>query len=247
KAEQIAGSAAVGPALYGAGRLAGGVVDAAGHLLNPQAVADANIARLYGSTPDVLDKLSQDRQLVPGEQPTTAQVLQNPQAVIAERVLRNRAPQQFAELDVANNQARTNALQDVAGNQDMLLAAKNARTLATQPYRDNVLANVNVDPSSIVDTLNTISKNPNRSAAGAADQALATIQRNMGPDGTVPADVLDGIRQESGDYLARNATNSVVGAKENAIYGPVSSQIAKVLDANAPGYSDYLATYAKHS
>lgn len=247
KAEQIGLGAATGPVLYGAGRLVGGVADAAGHVFNPQSVADANIARLYGSTPDVLAKLDQPRQLVAGEQPTTAQVLQNPQSVIAERVLRNRAPQQFAELDVANNQARTNALQDVAGNQDMLLAAKAARTADTQPYRDNVLAKVNVKPAPVVETLTTIAKNPNRSAAGAADQALATIQRNMQPDGTVPADVLDGIRQESGDYLARNATNSVVGSKENAIYGPVSTQIAKVLDANAPGYSDYLAAYAKHS
>src|SRR6185312_8143939 len=63
KADQIAGSALAGPALYGAGRLAGGVMDAAGHLLNPQSVADANIARLYGSTPDVLDKLGQAQQL----------------------------------------------------------------------------------------------------------------------------------------------------------------------------------------
>lgn len=61
KAKQVAIGTATGPLLYGlsagadaAGKGIGNVVQ---HVTNPQAIADANIAKLYGSTPDVVAKL----------------------------------------------------------------------------------------------------------------------------------------------------------------------------------------------
>jgi hypothetical protein len=75
------------------------------HITNPQAVADANLARLYGSDPSVIAKLTNAPQFVPGEVPSAAQVLQTPEAVQAERMLRNNpasAPA-FVAQDNANN------------------------------------------------------------------------------------------------------------------------------------------------
>jgi hypothetical protein len=71
--------------LYGLGAAAGatkrGVGNVIEHITQPQSIADANIAKLYGNTPDVVAKLQGADQLVPGEMPSAAQVLQTPEAV----------------------------------------------------------------------------------------------------------------------------------------------------------------------
>ena len=247
KSEQIGAGAATGPVLMGAGGLIKGVGGIAQHVLNPQAVADANVASLYGSSPDVVARLGSAAQHVQGETPTAAQVLQTPQAVQAERMLRNRDPVPFVNQENAANQARLDVVQNIAGLDGQVQAAKTARDAAVTPYRENVLSKTTVDPTPIVDTLNGLAKNANPVVRGAAGEALNVIQMNLNPDGTVPATVLDDIRQEGGKLMAKYATNGVVGSSENARFGPVVSQIATTLNQSAPGYSDYLAAYAKHS
>lgn len=69
---QVGVGAGVGPAVYGAGKLLQSGAGALQHITNPQAVADSNIARLYGNTPDVVQKLRAAPQYVPGEAPSAA-------------------------------------------------------------------------------------------------------------------------------------------------------------------------------
>lgn len=146
KAKQVAIGGATGPLLYGlsagAGALGRGVGSAVQHVTNPQAVADANIARLYGSDPATVAKLTNVPQLVPGEVPSAAQVLQTPEAVQAERMLRNNPASSpaFVAQDNANNSARVGLLNRLAGTDDDLAAAVQARRDATQAYYRDQLA-----------------------------------------------------------------------------------------------------------
>lgn len=124
KAKQVAVGAATGPLLYGLGAGAAatkrGVGNVVEHITQPQSIADANIAKLYGNTPEVVAKLQGANQLVPGEMPSAAQVLQTPEAVQAERMLRNNPSSgpAFVAQDNANNQARMGLLQNIAGTDD---------------------------------------------------------------------------------------------------------------------------------
>jgi hypothetical protein len=85
KSKQVAIGAATGPVLYGAGAAAKavgrGVGNVVQHVTNPQAIADANIARLYGNDAATAQRLANASVLVPGEVPSAAQVLQTPEAV----------------------------------------------------------------------------------------------------------------------------------------------------------------------
>jgi len=60
-------------------------------------------------------------------------VLANPQAVQAERMLRNNpsSATAFADADNANNAARLNVVNTLAGDETSLEAAKSARRAAT--------------------------------------------------------------------------------------------------------------------
>lgn len=146
KAKQIAIGAATGPVLYGAGAAAKavgrGVGNVVQHVTNPQAIADANIARLYGGDAATAQRLASAPALVPGEVPSAAQVLQTPEAVQAERMLRNNPSSgpAFVAQDNANNSARLGLLQQVAGTDDDLANAVQARRDATAPYFKDALS-----------------------------------------------------------------------------------------------------------
>lgn len=146
KAKQVAIGAATGPVLYGAGSAAKavgrGVGNVVQHVTNPQAIADANIARLYGGDAATAQRLASAPALVRGEVPSAAQVLQTPEAVQAERMLRNNPSSgpAFVAQDNANNQARMGILQNIAGSDDDLAAAVQARRDATAPYFKDALS-----------------------------------------------------------------------------------------------------------
>lgn len=136
KAAQVGIGAVTGPLLYGAGKLAGGVKGVVQHVANPQAVADANIAKLFGATPQNITALRGATQYVPGESPSAAQVLATPEAVQAERMLRTNAASAptFVHADNANNAARMDIVNRLAGDDTAMAAAKDARRIAVQPF-----------------------------------------------------------------------------------------------------------------
>ncbi|MES2295351.1 MAG: hypothetical protein V4527_18790, partial [Pseudomonadota bacterium] len=135
KGSQVAIGALAAPALAGglsglgtASRVAG----RAGQYLSPtgrEAIANARVDRLLGNDPNALAAL-RTQSPIPGYQPTPAQLLQTPEAVQAERVLRNNgntAPA-FAAQESANNLALRNHVARVAGTDaDMQAAAESRR------------------------------------------------------------------------------------------------------------------------
>lgn len=104
-------------------------------------MANQNVVRLLGNAPDTLAKLQGAANYVPGEAPSVAQALQTPEAVQIERSLRNNplTGPSFASQDNANNQARVGLLQQLAGTDADMAAAKDARRAAVDPFTSNYL------------------------------------------------------------------------------------------------------------
>ncbi len=319
--------AATGPVLYGAGSLAKGVKGVVQHITDPQAVADANIAKLFGASPDTIENLRNAATYVPGETPTAAQVLATPEAVQAERMLRNNPASgpAFVHAENANNAARMGVVQQLAGDDAAMEAAKQARRDAVQPFVDqyltdsrpivrwtrarnavkavldnpsrmpasdfdalqqakNIAAKVRggsmqeddaiqalqelgdsvstkkaqdafaamneainknmVDPSGVLRAIATIRNGPlgvDPRRGADLDSIMASINRAKNINGLVGTDMLDQVRQQAARLLGDSSGQSSLA------YGPARDEIAHAIEQVAPGYLDYLATYAKHS
>lgn len=252
KASQVGVGAAAGPALLGVAKAGRGLLNTADHVIRPERIAQANIARLFGQDQATIDKLRSAPQYVAGERPSAAQVLATPEAVQAERVLRNNPASgpAFAQADNANNEARMGVVRQLAGDGAALDAAVQARRAATQPFREANLPEEGsklVDASGVSEQLKKLTFSPNATVRAAAKEHLGILKVNATKGGKVPAYFLDDLRQEVGGMLAKHAPNGVVGTKETAKYGPVLSKITDTLDGEVPGYRDYLSTYAAKS
>lgn len=213
-------------------------------------LANERVSQLLGADDATLQALRAET-AVPGYSLTPAQALATPEAVQAERILRNNgltAPA-FAAQESTNNAALRSAVASVAKDDDALQAAIQARRDAIGPYRTNSLPEEGsplVDPAPVVATLERLAKSANATVRSAASEHLGMI-RAQAVDGKVSAFLLDDIRQEAGGMLAKHSTHGAVGSKVTAKYAPVTAQIADTLDASVPGYRDYLATYARAS
>lgn len=108
-----------------------------------------------------------------------------------------------------------------------------------------------IDPRPILDQI-ALSRNTglgqNSTVKGAMGEIAQAIQKAQDSRGLVPADVLDGIRQNMRKILANNHNqNSPLSTQEEAGVGPLKDAIAQALDRRIPGYSDYLAAYRSQS
>jgi hypothetical protein len=249
KAEQIGVGAVAAPVLAGAthGLLGAGrgVRKAADYLTDAgrERIAQARIASIPGL--DVAT-LRGAPQYVPGEAPSIAQASPDPRVLQAERTLRNdpHAGPQFVAQDNANNQARMNVVQGLAGTDADLAAAKQARFNATDPYYAQ-LPGKSADPASVMqalDALHNSSLGVRPNIRNAAATLKAEITSRTGPDGMIPADILSGLHENAGSHLGPMAS-----AQEKKALGPIKSSIVDALDAAVPGYRANLAAYASHS
>lgn len=250
KGTQVAVGAAAAPALslgvHGLGAGAGAAQQLSRYLTptGRDMIANGRVARLLGE--DALPQLRGAQPGVTGFEPTPAQVLGTPEAVQAERALRNNgltAPA-FAERESANNAALRDQVSRVAGTDADVAAAKSARKAATDPYYAR-LPGQRVDPASILSALESLNNSslgvrPNIKAA--AGSLRNEIQSRLGPDGKIGADVLSGLHENAGSHLGPMAS-----AQEKAALGPLRNTIAETLDAAVPGYRDNLAAYARAS
>jgi hypothetical protein len=145
KALQVGVGAATGPVLHGVGSgvsaVRRGVSDVLEHVRDPQAIADRQILARFGNDPQAVTNLRAAMPDVPGERLTAAQANPSPEAVAQERVLRNNpaTAADFVRGDNANNAARMDVIQKLAGTDADLEAAKLARKQAAAPFIDQHL------------------------------------------------------------------------------------------------------------
>jgi hypothetical protein len=228
KAKQVAIGAGTAATLHGVALGAGAVRNA----VSPA----ARVARMFGNDPATIATLRKAGQGgVPGFVPTVAQALQTPEAIQAERILRNHpmtAPA-FARADASNGGAIVRQVDQLAGDGAAMQAAKDARTAATQPYYDS-LPGQRVDPAGVLQSLDAL----HQSSAGVVPNvksAIAGLRNEItsrtGPDGMIDADILSGLHQNAGSHLGPTAS-----AQEKLALGPIKDSIANALDAGVPGF-----------
>lgn len=244
KAQQVAVGAVTSPLAAG---VAGGTA-AAGRYLTPSgrdAIANARLAEMFGSDPQTLARL-QAQSPVPGFRPTIAQALATPEAVQAERILRNQgatAPA-FSARESANNAAIRSEAGALAGTDADMAAARAARTAATAPYYASLEGQA-VDPAPVIQALDALASSslgvrPNIKAA--ANSLRSEIMSRIGSDGKIDASILSGVRENASSHLGPKAS-----AQEKRALGPVADSIADTLDRAIPGYRANLAAYASAS
>lgn len=251
KAKQVALNAAVAPLTVAGVKVAGttgGAVRQAARYATPagrEKIANQRVAKMLGSDAATVAQLRTGTG-VPGYALTPAQALATPEAVQAERVLRNNgltAPA-FAAQESANNVALRGQVERLAGTDADMVAAKAARKAATDPYYSQ-LPGQRVDPAPILAALDSLNKSslgvrPNIKSAAAS--LRSEIESRLGSDGKLEADVLSGLHENAGSHLGPMAS-----AQEKAALGPLRTTIADTLDAAVPGYRANLAAYAAAS
>jgi len=140
KASQAAAAAGLFPALLAG---AGAVGKTAKALVEPLYASGRNevvgrmMNRVSGeNAPNVMQKLASAAPLVPGSEPTAAQVAESGGIAALERMARSANPEQFGARDMEQAAARVAALRNIAGDDMAIAAQEAARKAATKPFYD---------------------------------------------------------------------------------------------------------------
>lgn len=266
KVGQLKTGALVGGLLSGGAQAAKGVYnsikDAITPIVSPQSTAGASVLQASGTNPaTVAANLGNAAELVPDSLPTTAQAAGTPEMVQLEKAFGN-TPTGKSLLEarqLQNNNARISALESVAGNDSQLLAAKQARNDATSDWTNlttgKLATGAPVDAGSVIQQLQSLKQSPlgvRPTIGSAADDIIQTIKSNALPSSNkeqvlVNPGILDSVRQNVKDYLAKYSPNGVVGTQQGVAFDPIRKSIVDAIEQNNPGYKDYLSNYAQYS
>ena len=190
-------------------------------------------------------------EIIPGSKPTLAQATGNGGVAALERAAMSRAPNAFAERQLSNYQARNAYLTEIKGTPDTLAAAVTQRDEQALPYLRSALENAKpANSTPVVEEIDKI-------LAGRAGQrddvvkALGSVRSKvdrgeLGVENDV--EQLYGIRQSINDQL------STVSGRDNSASQLASRELIQVRDklddviqGAAPGFKDFLKTYAELS
>lgn len=249
KLSQVGTGLLLGGAVPAAGAAAGEVYNTVRPIVNPKSAVRDYLGNLLGDQAGaVAARLRSAPTYVPGSVPTSAQAAGSVPLVQAEKALSNQAPDFKAALmdrDISNNAARLDALNKLAGTPADMQAAKEARRAAVDPFVSQYLnPQTRMDPADMMNTLQGLRFGPlgvNAQRAAKLDNLITSIQGATAADGTIGADMADAVRQEAGK-LSRGASG-----QNGLTYGPANDSIVQTIDRVAPGYPDYLRTYAQTS
>ena len=197
--------------------------------------------------------------LVPGSAPTLAQATGNPGIAAMERAVAAVRPNPFMAQSATNAAARIDALRQVAGTPETIEELEAAREHTALPLLHSALSGASqADPSPVVSTIDSILASP-AGQRDAVKTALNAVRGKLATDvdvgGPTPLTQLEtdpgqlyGIRQAIGDALsplaARTGSNAQLASRELM---QVRGALDDSIEAAAPGYRDYLTTYAKMS
>lgn len=172
---------------------------------SPDKAAAQTLADSMGLNPsEVSSRITNAEQNVPGVKPTTAQLLQSPQAAALEKALRNNKEMadEFHAIDIGNNKARLNYLNSIGGTSDELKALETARNKETKPLYQQAFSEYNPENISpdVKEQLTTLMARP------AMKQAMAQGFRDAKNEGV---DVSDPYSTEALHY-AKQALDKMV-------------------------------------
>lgn len=205
--------AEIGGAFPMASKLAGATANGAGAALRPffaagqDKITGATLREFAANPKNALSQLLNAGEIVPGSAPTTAMAAGDDGIAALSRAMQSADPRYASELaarQTAQNQARTAALESVAGNTGKIDIAKAARDAATKPMRESVLDAAGKVPSdSILSSIERMLANPDN-AGKLSQDALNQFKNRIGQftkDGQVDARALYAIRKDINDVL----------------------------------------------
>ncbi len=240
----------------GLGRVAAGGTEAVRPFTEAgREVIAGNVLRQLAAEPDVAAlRAGSFEPRVPGYTPTTAQATRDVGLISAETPIRAfDASGRFAAQASLANQARMAVLDRLAKDKDALNAAIAKRDEVANPLREQAFAQSAVTPEVLQASVNnTVVKTIDdilASSAGARQPVKNAMQfaRDRLQDGTTPErlyevrkdlrDAAQGLLNKEGSAynLAKKELESVIRSVDN------------VLEAEAPGYKNYLSKYAASS
>lgn len=276
--ERLAGAAEGG--LYGA--MAGGVIPVAGAALS--GARDAVAPFTKGGREAIVGKFLQKQalnpnailsanadQIIPGSNPTLGQASGDYGLLSLERGLRNTNPADFATRESANNAARNQALNAIAGEPEDIIAAQLTRQEAASPLYDKAKS-VLVKSD---DTLRDISSRPSFKSAFSRAQKLASergetlvIGKDI-PGGVVDSSILNAqgapiskeVAEQNSQYTGKGlhyikmalddlldgSPTSGIGKNEISAIKSTKNDLLNWLDKEIPEYGQARIKYAELS
>lgn len=205
--------AIVGAALPPAMKAVGIGANALGSAVRPffssgQEKIAGNALREFSANPkNALANLMQSGPVVPGSMPTTAMAAGDDGLAALSRAMQNADPRFAAELaarQTAQNQARTTALESMAGNTGKLDIAKAARDSVTGPMRESVLNSAGKVPTDdVLASIDRLIAAPDN-AGKLSQQALGEFRARIAQfskDGAIDSRALYAIRKDINDVL----------------------------------------------
>lgn len=189
---------------------------------------------------------------VPGSNPTAAEIAGDPVVSLEQKhYAQNVDPASFKAQQDANNAARVNLYQGLAGSPDDIQIAEEARDAQAAKDLTAAFANKGVaDAEPVVGTIDRILAGP----AGKDDAVVSTLNsikgKLYGPNGQLETDpeMLYGVRQAINNLLSKK------GALANPQAQLATSQLMQVkgaldqaIEPAAPGFAQYLQNYSAAS
>ena len=220
--------------------------------------AAGKILRTFASNPEsARANLSNAVEIVPGSSPTAAAAAGDDGLAALSRAMQNASPEYASNLSArqtAQNQARTSAMEGIAGNTGKIDIAEQARDALTRPMRERVLADAGMVPSnnilSSIDKLIAHPENAGKLSQDALNQFRGRISQ-FSNNGSIDARSLYAIRKDINDVLsgklqgesgniryASGQLNNVKGLIDDAI--DQSSRLIKNPDMPLLGNSQLL-------
>lgn len=276
KAEQIGMGAALGvavPTVIEAARGVGGFLRdaAAPFFASGQARLKSQYDELLrGKDPALrqrfIDALQRQRTLVPGEQPTSAELLSEVpgstgrakwQEVVGRKEGLSAAYEQRME---ANQDARKAAIAAIAKTPADRQAAVDARAAVTEPMRDDALAATEangragyVDSGTLLRRIRGLASGPENRASETISSALNDIKgsiRDLSKDGAINAKSLYMIRKQIGTKIrkaseaSKDFSQDMSAGLQRDVQGYIDDAIE---NSGGVGWRDYLTTYQEMS
>lgn len=222
--------AALPPALAAAGK-AGRIVGSAYAPFNQQGRDKivGGALRQFASDPDAAQAaLRAAPEVVPGSAPTAAAAAGDVGLAGLQRTMANRNPTlaaDLAERASAQNEARTRALEAIAGNTGKISAAEQARDLATSAMRESALnAAGNVPAGSLLAGIDQLLSAPGN-AGLLTQQALRRVR------GQIAENAGDGAINSRALYAVRKDLNDILGGRLQGESGNLRQASGQLIEA----------------
>lgn len=218
---------------------------ALGNLISPiilptKSLVAPMLRKMIGNDPEMLAKLQNPESLVSGSNPTTAQIVQNPDIVQAEKAIANNPNYKgsFEDRNIQNNDARLAAINNIAGSPQAIADALKNRSGQAAEWTGEK------------GKLNNGNRVPVQPIIDALDKLKSSSLDIRPTIGKAANDVLGAIKEKS------------TGAKEKAINSVILDESGTPLQKNVPGkeytmrpgdldalrqnMKDYLANHSPH-